>query len=142
MALKRQNNKIWWLMSEANAIVESAKASLGNHPAIRAWRKLEPESAEPAGIEVLKDDKSDGGVYRLDGAGPDGANVIAKRCESEAAGIEYFVYKEILPHLAVSALRCYASVVDDDDRFSWLFLEDAGNGEYSSDLQVAERTRV
>src|SRR5262249_31727117 len=42
---------------------------------------------------------------------------------------------EILPQLAISALRCYASIVDDDIRFSWLFLEDAGDGEYSSDLE-------
>jgi hypothetical protein len=135
MALKRQNNKARWLMPEANATVESAEARLANHPAVRAWRKLEPGRAEPAGIEVLKDEKRDRGVYRLAGVGPGGTNVVAKRCHSEAAAIERLVYQEILPHLAINALRCYASIADDDTRFSWLFLEDAGDGEYSSDLE-------
>jgi Ser/Thr protein kinase RdoA (MazF antagonist) len=134
MARKRQNNKAWLLMPEANATVESAEASLADHPAVRAWRKLEPERAEPAGIEVLKYDKRDGRVYRLVGVGPGGTNVVAKRSHSEAAAIEHLVYQEILPHLAINALQCYASIADDDTRFSWLFLEDAGNGEYSSDL--------
>jgi hypothetical protein len=67
--------------------------------------------------------------------GPEGTNVVAKRSHSEAAAIERLVYQEILPHLTIVALRCYASIADDDSRFSWLFLEDARGESYSADLK-------
>jgi hypothetical protein len=112
-----------------------AKTYLTDHPAVRAWRKLEPERVDPVGIEVLKDEKRERGVYRLVGVGPGGTDVIAKRSYTERAGVEHLIYQQILPHLATIGLQCYASIADDDSRFSWLFLEDAGDGEYSAHLE-------
>jgi hypothetical protein len=123
-------------MPEANSTVESAEAGLADHPAVRAWRKLDPERAEPTGIEVLKEEKRDRGIYRLVGVGPGGSNVVAKRCYTEAAAIERLVYQEILPRLTITALRCHAVVADAEPKFSWLFLEDAGDDEeYSPHLE-------
>jgi hypothetical protein len=122
-------------MPENNADGHRRAAGPAGHPAVRAWRKLGPRRDVPDYIEVLKDDKPDWGVYRLAGIGPAGANVIAKRCDAESAGIEYSVYRDILPHLTISALQCYGSVADNDARYSWLFLEDAGESEYSPDLE-------
>jgi hypothetical protein len=36
---------------------------------------------------------------------------------------------------AKAVVQCYASIADDDCRFSWLSLEDAGDGEYLSDIE-------
>jgi hypothetical protein len=107
--------------------------NLTEHAAAITWRKLRPERGVPDDIEQIRDGKSE--VFRLRGVGPEGANVIAKRCDAEAAAIERLVYQEILPHLTISALQCYASIADEDTRFSWLFLEDAGNEEYSVGLE-------
>ena len=122
-------------MPEANATVESAQARLIDHPAVRAWLKLGGQQSVPDSVEVLKNEKRNRGVYWLGGVGPDGTSVIAKRSYSKRAALEYFVYNEVLPRLAVTALRCYGLILDTDPEFSWLFLEDAGDGEYSSDLE-------
>src|SRR6478672_8872541 len=39
-------------MPKPNATVESAEASLANHPAVRAWRKL--KCAEPAAVDLAQ----------------------------------------------------------------------------------------
>ena len=122
-------------MPEPSATIDNLNVDLIGHPAVRAWRKLEPKCAEPEGIELLKDNKRDGGVYRLAGVGPGGANVVAKRCELETAAMERLVYQEILPQLSISLLQCYGSILDDDGGFYWLFLEDAGTRPYSPDLE-------
>jgi hypothetical protein len=120
---------------KASAAVQSVDSSLANHPAVLAWQKVDPERAEPAGIEVLKEEKRNRGVYWLGGVGPDGTGVIAKLSYSKRAALEYFVYNDVLPRLAVTALRCYGLIVDTDPEFSWLFLEDAGGEDYSSGLE-------
>jgi hypothetical protein len=120
--------------SGRKATIEDLKETdIAEHAAARAWRKVGLKRGLPHSIETLRDDKST--VYRLAGVGPEGTCVIAKRCDAQAAGIEYLVYKDILPQLGISALQCYASIEDDDPKFSWLFLEDAGNEEYSPDLE-------
>ena len=119
-------------MAETIAKVEGARMGAADHPAIRAWWKLGTRHCVPDYVEILTEQKNERGVYRLVGVGPAGANVIAKKCDMQSAGIEFTIYNEILPHLTISALRCYASVADDNARYSWLFLEDAGDGEYLS----------
>jgi hypothetical protein len=133
--LKGKSKKSSRLMPETTATVASAEASLTDHPAVRAWRKLGRERSVPNNIEVLKDEKRNRGVYLLNGIGPDGTSLIAKRSYSKAAAIEHFIYKEVLPQLEIPALRCHALIVDTDPEFSWLFLEDAGDGGYSSELK-------
>jgi hypothetical protein len=44
--------------------------------------------------------------------------------------LEHRIYMEILPAMAVPALRCYGWIDGQDDPFGWLFLEDAGEQNY------------
>ncbi len=104
------------------------------HPAVRAWNEVQLDSREPTQIQVLKR-KNKSVVYRLQGAGPKGENVIAKRCLAPTALLEQVVYKQILPGLPVSALQYYGSLPDADSQFHWLFLEDAGTQPYLPESQ-------
>jgi hypothetical protein len=100
-------------------------------PAVKAWGELRGEPVEPGRVEVrLLKRKSRSAIYRLAGVGP-GGSVIAKRCRQADAAAERTVYEEVLPHLPVTALRCYGSVGEGDGRFCWLFLEDGGGQDYS-----------
>jgi hypothetical protein len=114
--------------------VETITTNLLEHPAVEAWAELQPERVEPDQIEVLKLKKK-GSVYRLDGVGPGGSAVIAKRCRHERAVTERLVYEEVLPRLAVSTLRYHGCWEEADDRFWWLFLEDVGDEPYSPLVQ-------
>ena len=109
------------------------ESSVAAHAAVRAWQNC--GHSVPRSIEVLKPEKRKGGVYRLMGAGAQGLNVIAKKCDTETAAIEHLIYREVLPQLPLDPLRCYGSLQDDDARFSWIFLEDAGAGEYSPEIE-------
>ena len=113
------------------ARVEAPRAELETHPAVEAWGRLHP-AAEPRGITLFNGHKrrrkSD--TYRLEGCGPDGTNVIAKRCRRSTAELERTIYQSVLSELPVSSLR-YHGMVDDGDEQCWLFLEDAGDERYS-----------
>ena len=98
------------------------------HPAVEAWRKLQPASAGPESIHVLRERMSSA-TYRLIGVVPGGATVIAKRCRAAWASVERRVYAEVLPHLLVTSPRYYGSVEGADGR-CWLFLEDVGDERY------------
>ncbi len=110
----------------------STPSALERHPAVRAWKRLEP-GARPRDLRVLKE-RSKGirksAVYRLDGGGPGGSPIIAKLCRRAAAEVEHTVYRDVLPHLPVPALRCHG-MLDEGGDFCWLFLDDAGTGLYS-----------
>src|SRR6266478_2154390 len=80
------------------ALNETLPESLLERCAVRAWRRLRPNSVEPAGLEVLKR-RAKTPVYRLEGVGPDGATVIAKRCHTKTATVEWTIYKEFLARL-------------------------------------------
>jgi len=99
------------------------------HPAVQAWRELGARPPRSVAVELRKKHKKSR-VYRLRGAGPRGATVVAKYCLSETAAVERLIYEEILPQLRMSALRCYGSVTRTDGG-CWLFLEDAGEGRVS-----------
>jgi hypothetical protein len=116
------------------------------HPAVKAWIRLQPDCLEPKSIEIL--DKRKRAwlsfqserleyeiieslrertlVYRLKGVGPGGSAVIAKQCEQVAGITERTIYEEILVRLPVPTLRYYGVVEEPDGAFCWLFLEDAG----------------
>jgi len=66
-------------------------------------------------------------VYRLEGVAEDGSAVIAKRCLRSTAQVEREVYETLLPQISVPRLDYYGYVDDEDDRFSWLFIGDAGD---------------
>jgi hypothetical protein len=100
-------------------------------PAVKAWSELRAEPVEPGRVEIrLLKRKSRSAIYRLAGVGP-GGSVIAKWCRPAVAAAERTIYVEVLPHLPVISLRCYGLVEEEDGRFCWLFVEDAGGQAYS-----------
>jgi hypothetical protein len=105
--------------------------NLLEHPAVRAWAKLQPTQVEPAAIERLQKKKK-AVVYRLKGAGPGGSDIIAKQSTPERLLKERVIYEEILPALPVSTVRYYGFVEEPDGGRCWLFLESADGEEYSS----------
>jgi hypothetical protein len=120
-------------------------ALIDNHPATRAWCKLANREIRPDNIEILQEDArrpddlyrpaEKASVYRLIGVCPDGANVIAKKCHSAAASCEWSIYSNILRHLPVSMLQYYGLVADENEKFCWLLLEDAGEDQYIAELE-------
>jgi Phosphotransferase enzyme family len=121
------------------------------HPAVKAWIKLQPDRVEPESIEILNKKKrawltfqsewlesemieslqKRKLVYRLKGVGSEGSAVIAKQCEQVAGITERTIYKEILFRLPVPTPRYYGFVEEPDREFCWLFLEDAGTEQCS-----------
>src|SRR5437016_3073869 len=113
------------------------------HPARMAWCNLIGRRVVPRAIETLQEFPQKPGsivddrpsIYRLVGVGPAGTNVIAKRCEAAEALRERQIYETVLAHLPVQTPRCYGLMPDEDQRFQWLYLEDAGNELYSLDRE-------
>jgi len=111
----------------------------------RAWNDLCRTNglearALPTVVTALKPhrDARKSGVYRLAGVGEGGASVIAKRCVPETARLERDVYERVLPAIGMPALRCYGCLGEADGEFSWLFLQDAGDGKLlDSDQDLA-----
>ena len=99
------------------------------HPAVAAWRELAPDAPDPESIEVLRRGQKSA-TYRLVGAGPGGAPIIAQHARMAKASIERTVYEQILPHLPVTAPRCYG-FREESPQLAWLFLEDVGDERYS-----------
>jgi ABC-type multidrug transport system fused ATPase/permease subunit len=122
------------------AAVRRGQATLMSHPAVHAWRQLYPGS-EPHRITPLRVSLRKTMVYRLQGAGPDGSIVIAKRSRKKDALIERTVYEDILPRLTIPSLRYYGFFEDADAEHCWLFLEDVAGAEYSG-LLAEDRARA
>lgn len=119
------------------ATIEVLRTNLHEHPAVKAWSELRPERVEPQWIETLKDIHKSS-LYRLEGVGMGGSAVIAKRGRRGPLPLEHKIYMEVLPHFPMPSLHCYGFVEKPDDKFCWLFLEDAGGEQYSS-LSEAHR---
>ena len=111
-----------------------------SHPAIDAWLTINPSHSKPAKVTALyaatmahkkhkKKDKS--AVYKLEGTGPDGRSIVAKRCTSTTLKLERCIYETILPELPISSLQYYGDAEMDDTY--WLFLEYAGGVEWRID---------
>ena len=115
--------------------------NLTGHPAVAAWRQITQGSPDPEHIEVLRHGKK-AATYRLVGAGPDGAPIIAQRSNVAKARIERLLYEQILPHVPVASPRYYG-FREEGPEFAWLFLEDVGDERYSAtdqaDLALAGR---
>jgi hypothetical protein len=109
-------------------------SDLFGQAAVKAWGKLRPGRPRPGRVEVLRGRRElawKSVICRLEGAGPAGAAVIAKRCPAAQAARERTIYEEILPHVPVPTLHYHGCVEDADSRFCWLFLEDAGEEPYA-----------
>ncbi len=102
---------------------------LEEHPAIQAWRTLQPERRELEGLEILQETNKSG-VYRIAGAGIGGSAVIAKQYRYENALVERVVYEGVLPQLPLTRLHYYG-FLPSEDQCHWIFVEDAGRERYS-----------
>src|SRR5262245_59554705 len=97
---------------------------LSDHPAVVAWRRLEPESS-PSSIEVLKPAKRKSAVFRLNDVASGGGSIVAKRRESSGLDLERRFFVEVLPSVSLPTIEVYG-VVEAEEGQSWVFLEDAG----------------
>jgi hypothetical protein len=115
----------------SNTVIQT---DLAEHPSVRFWRAHGSSSVEPQAIVILKErrkkEKAKSAVYRLEGARPDGTNIVAKRCKRATAAIERTIYEDILPDLPVSTLEYFGYVEEPNGEYCWLFLEDAGGEGY------------
>jgi len=118
--------------------LEILRENLLEHPSVRAWSVTGPKRVEPESIAVINPWKRNqffgtykSGVYRLEGVGPAGSAVIAKRCPLHTAAVERLIYEEFLPQLPLRTLGYYGSVKEPDGRSGWLFLEEATGESYS-----------
>lgn len=107
------------------------------HPAVQAWRRLSADLPLPERIAPLKrwngklSRERKTMVYRLEGVGPNGGAIIAKRCRIADAEIERNVHEEVLTSLELPLLGYHGCVEDPDDKIGWLFLEEATGQEFS-----------
>ena len=115
-------------------ISENVLCRLGSgeteHPVMRAWSQLYSKRSKSNFIELLSERRKSC-VYRLDGVGPGGIAVIAKRSRAGEAHVEQTIYEEVLPDLPISSLTFYGVVDEPGTEFRWLFLEDAENADFT-----------
>jgi phosphotransferase family enzyme len=95
------------------------------HPAVQAWLRLRPGSSEPGGITLLKNTPRST-VCRIEGVGPGGSGIVAKRCPRADGELEAFIYSEVLDRLSMESVRCYGFIEEGAGEHGWLFLEDGG----------------
>lgn len=107
------------------------------HPAVRAWASATSLEAVPEIIHVYRE-RPRRALYRLHEVAPGGTSVFAKRAVAPRTLIERTVYRDVLPHLSLTAPRYFGSWLDEGD--GWLFVEDVGSDRYSE--QDPEHTAV
>jgi len=98
--------------------------------ALRAWSELVLGARSAEAIELLQRRKKST-VLRLTGLDCADGPVIAKRCKDRIAVVERQLYEDVLPRLPVTSLRYFGSVPDQQEGFTWLFVEDAGRAQLS-----------
>jgi hypothetical protein len=96
--------------------------NLAWHPAAAAWRAVAPTAPVPDRIEVLRS-KNGSAVYRLVGAGPSGAPIIARRSGMTRALIVRTLYQKMLSRLPITVPR-YRAFRADGPAYAWVFLEE------------------
>src|SRR5438093_5928449 len=109
---------------------ETVTGSPAEHPAVKAWCQLQHTWNEPQRVEILRL-KRKSAVFRLEGVGPGGTVIIAKRCPATTARVERMIYDEILARVPVPSLHCHGFLEEPDSELCWLFLEEARGEMYS-----------
>jgi hypothetical protein len=104
-------------------------------PAVQAWHQVCGRGMEPNFVEVLQEQDGRNCVYRLDGVGPRGTAVIAKRCKARYAHLEQAFYQDILPHLPIFRLTFYGCVDEAQTEYSWIFVEDAAREAFEHSVE-------
>src|SRR5881394_1975913 len=122
-------------LTPTRARSEKRRENLLAHPAVQAWRELRPDRVVPDRITPAKfkpnKPRPNLTVYRLEGVGPDGAAVIAKRCTRESGRIERTVYERILPHVPLAGPRYYGTVDGPpEEDVCWLFIGEIAGEKY------------
>jgi aminoglycoside phosphotransferase (APT) family kinase protein len=115
--------------------VASSEADPREHPAVVHWRRLTNDVAERCVVTVLEHERgmpSKTAVYRLEGIGPGGGSVVAKRSRRRKAAVEQAVYEHVLPRLSLRTLHYYGCVEEPETPFAWQYLEDAGGRPWSA----------
>src|SRR5207253_8715013 len=69
------------------------------HPAVKAWLTFARDAAEPETIEVLRNGST--AAWRLEGVGPEGAAIIARRLPAARAAAARAVYERLLARLPI-----------------------------------------
>ena len=95
-----------------------------HHPVVRAWQTIATPRDRIDRVDRLRAKKKCE-IYRL-ALGNAGTSIIAKRAPNETLAVERAIYESVLPRLPTTALRYFGFVPDEDERFAWLFIEDAG----------------
>lgn len=98
------------------------------HPAIRAWALATSRTAVPECIHVYRE-RPRRALYWLPGVAPGGASMFAKRALAQRTVIERTVYRDVLPHLTLTAPPYYGSWLGEEH--GWLFVGDVGGERYS-----------
>jgi hypothetical protein len=111
------------------AILDQAVA---DHPASRAWGRLDDRGRPPRQVEVWREQPTNqpASIYRLvfgDGGMPP---VFAKHSDPRFGSVERACYETIVPRVGVTSHRFHGALTDPDGSY-WLFLEDAGRTWYS-----------
>ena len=118
--------------------------SLQEHPAQRCWNSLGSRTS-PDSIEIVQDEATRS-VYRLvfadgieieasprqyaGGVARVATAVIAKRALRADIEKEAYFYRDALPALSMSVIPFLGVVDDDDPRYAWLLIGDAGGEHY------------
>ena len=102
--------------------------------AATAWSQLQSTRLGAERIQVLKK-RPRSTVFRLEGAGPGGVPVIAKRARRAQALTERILYEQVLPALPMPSLTCYGFVEEPAGEFAWLFIGYASGRPYSAALR-------
>jgi hypothetical protein len=94
--------------------------------ACAAWAALMDPGNAPLSV-AIEQARGTCVVYRLQGAGPRGSDVIAKRIGGSA--VERTVYEDVLPGIPVRAARFLGTQAHGSSE--WIFLGDAGGAPYN-----------
>ena len=103
--------------------------------AVRAWeticaRARRPLETRPTAVVRIKRQRRDwhkSAVYQLKGVGDGASTVVAKRCLRSTARVEHEIYDKLLPRIPMPRLEYFGHVEEDEGRFAWLFMGDAGD---------------
>lgn len=107
-----------------NAPLAITTHDLARDPAARAWAAVGGEP--PASVSLMREaTRSKPSLYRLAFDRPGTAAVFAKRARGDMLDLERRIYETILPQLPVTVAP-YRGGCDDDEGFSWMFVEDVG----------------
>lgn len=107
------------------------QADIAEHMAVTAWQTLHPESQAILSVSTIQPYYRKSTVVRLDGVTGYEGSIMAKRCLTPQAKIEYLVYTKILSQIPYPTLHSFGLLEGPSSGYSWLFVEEAVGEKYS-----------